>query len=140
MKGIHVPNYCFAKAFAGETLDCLKEEASVETGAAGGVQASRGQNSDDDEGEACDIDSNCEVEASGSCEVEKGSGGTKKNPYGKTWEFKGESCIAEFIRTFTKGQLFVGTIFIAHYSKGHDGYFILHQNMLKRCICGGDEG
>lgn len=40
---------------------------------------------------------------------------------GKSWEFKGETCLSDFITTFIDRQ-FSDCTFLAHNSKGYDGY------------------
>ncbi|XP_062828202.1 uncharacterized protein LOC134292300 [Anolis carolinensis] len=97
--GAHVPNFCFVKAYSGETVECFKPDFVEEN-----------SGSEDSDGE---------IEVEGEREPWKFAG--------KTWEFKGENCIEQFIKTFTKDGAFKDATFIAHNSKGYDCYFILRQ-------------
>ncbi|XP_067322381.1 uncharacterized protein [Anolis sagrei] len=95
--GVHKPVYCFIKAFPGETVECFKPDY---------VEEDSGSEDSDDEI----------------------VGGVAPWKFaGKTWEFRGENCVEQFIKTFTKDGAFKDSTFIAHNSKGYDCYFILNQ-------------
>ncbi|XP_077198782.1 uncharacterized protein LOC143839922 isoform X2 [Paroedura picta] len=51
---------------------------------------------------------------------------------GKSWEFKGETCLYEFVKTFTTKKYFRHCTFIAHNAKGYDSHFIVKQLILER--------
>ncbi|XP_077205235.1 ephrin type-B receptor 1 isoform X2 [Paroedura picta] len=63
----------------------------------------------------------------------KAFGGDPKWPAcGKSWEFKGETCLYQFVKTFTTKKQFRHCTFIAHNAKGYDSHFIVKQLILER--------
>ncbi|XP_078241110.1 uncharacterized protein LOC140703714 isoform X1 [Pogona vitticeps] len=132
--GLHIPNYCYARSFWGETVRHFKKEASVKKGVPDWIKDILEQDAEEEEEEEESEEYDDDNSSYSESIVEPDSGNTKKKgekkkawPYDKSWEFRGESCIEAFIRTFTEGRVFEGTTFIAHNSKGYDGYFILNQ-------------
>ncbi|XP_053134963.1 uncharacterized protein LOC128337707 isoform X2 [Hemicordylus capensis] len=49
----------------------------------------------------------------------------KWKPAGESWEFKGDTCLKDFIQTFTSDLSFKKTHFICHNFWGYDAYLIL---------------
>ncbi|KAG8147991.1 hypothetical protein E2320_023048 [Naja naja] len=51
----------------------------------------------------------------------------------RRWEWYGEKCLEEFVKTFVQPK-FSGTTFIAHNSKSYDGYLVLRQLIREKAM------
>ena len=56
----------------------------------------------------------------------------KWGPCDKSWEFKGDTCLYNFVKTFTTKKEFNHSTFIAHNAKAYDAYFIVKQLIAER--------